>query len=264
MSGRFTSVDPIGSDRQLPQSMNKYVYVQNNPLKFTDPTGEELVVTGDYANEYISMLETATGYTLKRCTEVKGDCKKVGSVIINTSVPRKRNGTSNKLADILKGVIDLKDKSGKDVSVKINTAKNDEKIFFDSYDKRTVDVGDLAATSDKAFVAGQLAHVLGEYSQSDLLYGEGVNKKDAKNNPLTHQNGLDAESQVFSELYENGEENFVADPTREFSKFQYQQYRYNSDKTSIRYNIEIGYKDENGNRKLIFNVVTVKKSVVPK
>ena len=41
--GRFTSVDPLleSAKRNLPQSWNRYTYALNNPLRYTDPTGEE-------------------------------------------------------------------------------------------------------------------------------------------------------------------------------------------------------------------------------
>jgi RHS repeat-associated protein len=46
--GRFTSVDPLSesADPLLPQSWNRYSYVLNNPLAFTDPTGEIWVRSG--------------------------------------------------------------------------------------------------------------------------------------------------------------------------------------------------------------------------
>ena len=47
--GRFTSVDPVivTPERQRdPQQLNRYSYVGNNPLRYTDPTGEVLVCTG--------------------------------------------------------------------------------------------------------------------------------------------------------------------------------------------------------------------------
>jgi RHS repeat-associated protein len=37
--GRFISPDTIAPDRGDPQTRNRYSYVLNNPLKFTDPTG---------------------------------------------------------------------------------------------------------------------------------------------------------------------------------------------------------------------------------
>jgi hypothetical protein len=40
--GRFLSPDPAGmmaADIEFPQSLNRYAYVWNNPLSFTDPTG---------------------------------------------------------------------------------------------------------------------------------------------------------------------------------------------------------------------------------
>jgi RHS repeat-associated protein len=45
--GRFRSIDPIGipDDVGDPQQWNKYSYTRNNPLLFTDPTGEKCVWT---------------------------------------------------------------------------------------------------------------------------------------------------------------------------------------------------------------------------
>jgi RHS repeat-associated protein len=37
--GRFTSPDPLGGELANPQSLNRYSYALNNPLRFTDPTG---------------------------------------------------------------------------------------------------------------------------------------------------------------------------------------------------------------------------------
>jgi len=38
--GRFLTRDPLPGDQELPQTLNKYVYCLNNPLKYIDPTGE--------------------------------------------------------------------------------------------------------------------------------------------------------------------------------------------------------------------------------
>lgn len=37
--GRFMAVDPAPGDPKTPQSLNRYTYVKNNPLKYLDPTG---------------------------------------------------------------------------------------------------------------------------------------------------------------------------------------------------------------------------------
>jgi len=37
--GRMMSPDPLGGDMTNPQSLNRYAYVLNNPLRYTDPTG---------------------------------------------------------------------------------------------------------------------------------------------------------------------------------------------------------------------------------
>lgn len=50
VQGRFTSVDPviITPVRMLdPQCFNLYAYARNNPLKFIDPTGQDI----DFAND---------------------------------------------------------------------------------------------------------------------------------------------------------------------------------------------------------------------
>ncbi len=40
--GRFLSADTIVPNPKNPQSLNRFAYVQNNPLKYTDPTGHLL------------------------------------------------------------------------------------------------------------------------------------------------------------------------------------------------------------------------------
>ena len=51
--GRFTTIDPVTTlDENLvdPQRWNRYSYVRNNPLKYTDPSGEAIETLWDIAN----------------------------------------------------------------------------------------------------------------------------------------------------------------------------------------------------------------------
>lgn len=46
--GRFLSVDPEipASSLRFPQRWNRYAYVMNNPMRFSDPTGKDIVLSG--------------------------------------------------------------------------------------------------------------------------------------------------------------------------------------------------------------------------
>lgn len=47
LHGRFTAVDPLLASGKSanPQTFNRYVYVMNNPLIYTDPTGLQAATT---------------------------------------------------------------------------------------------------------------------------------------------------------------------------------------------------------------------------
>src|SRR5260370_34817298 len=43
--GRFTSADRVGGHTEDPQTLDRYSYVENNPERFTDPTGLDFYLT---------------------------------------------------------------------------------------------------------------------------------------------------------------------------------------------------------------------------
>src|SRR6266566_4169016 len=53
VAGRFMSVDPLAGNTKDPQTLNRYVYTRNNPLKYIDPEGLDfwLMGQGDYCKE---------------------------------------------------------------------------------------------------------------------------------------------------------------------------------------------------------------------
>jgi RHS repeat-associated protein len=81
-TGRFLTTDPVVITPERlydPQELNQYSYVRNNPLRFTDPTGKDLSVSGD-ANAAKQDLCAVAG---DACNRVTVD-KDTGSVSFNT------------------------------------------------------------------------------------------------------------------------------------------------------------------------------------
>lgn len=44
--GRFLSIDPVSGNEHRPQTLNRYSYAINNPLRYIDPTGRKIIVWG--------------------------------------------------------------------------------------------------------------------------------------------------------------------------------------------------------------------------
>ncbi|PIZ70845.1 hypothetical protein COY07_06070 [Candidatus Peregrinibacteria bacterium CG_4_10_14_0_2_um_filter_43_11] len=67
--GRFTSMDPWEGDLKDPQTLNKYSYARNNPVRYVDPTGEKVSDYQPYlalGDQYISgeLLGTYKGVNI--------------------------------------------------------------------------------------------------------------------------------------------------------------------------------------------------------
>ncbi|HWS99690.1 MAG TPA: RHS repeat-associated core domain-containing protein [Pyrinomonadaceae bacterium] len=75
IQGRFTSVDPLLASARLsnPQSWNRYSYVLNNPLRYTDPLGLTVQLTGakeDQEQEELKRAIREQGFDLNSKREV--------------------------------------------------------------------------------------------------------------------------------------------------------------------------------------------------
>lgn len=140
-SARFMSVDPIPGDAHQTQSWNLYAYVQNNPIRATDPEGLTLyMMTADAAKDLCEFVgpDCAKFITIEQDGKVKitaseADLKaNEGLNLINdmvkssndygawvgTSLPTGTNGFSYKLGDKMKSaqVVNLSTNFRTDVS----------------------------------------------------------------------------------------------------------------------------------------------------
>ena len=50
--GRFIQIDSFKGDNDSIESQNRYIYTQNNPYKYTDPSGNELLEDFDFRDKY--------------------------------------------------------------------------------------------------------------------------------------------------------------------------------------------------------------------
>lgn len=186
--GRFLSFDQGKYTPVDPQNWNRYTYVQNNPLKFVDPTGKTLVINGEYADELVGELEAKTGYKLIRDA-------RTGIVTIDRSVNRDRKGTSRHLAGLVKDIIA---DPGRLTLRTVLVPENETHAFYDNgRATKEIFMDDVRAVSakDGRLSATLLAHVLKE--------GLGFVQKDQNGTFLAgepHTLALEFESKVMSDL----------------------------------------------------------------
>jgi RHS repeat-associated protein len=95
--GRFTSADPLGGKLTDPQTLNRYSYVRNNPVNFTDPSGMYICDDDEKCeSEKWKKFEKARQQALKsdndavvRAAKAYGDPTKSNGVIVKYGDPGK-------------------------------------------------------------------------------------------------------------------------------------------------------------------------------
>jgi len=95
--GRFMSPDPLGGSRRDPQTLNKYAFSRNNPLRFIDPTGL-YVVDANCAKDKKCAAE-AERFEKARQQDLKSKDSAVRSAAEAYGDPGKANGVSVNFAD---------------------------------------------------------------------------------------------------------------------------------------------------------------------
>jgi len=89
---RFFSPDNFVQLPEETQSFNRYSYCLNNPLKYTDPTGQILVIAGNQANLSFNQLQSFTNLSLTRNDN--------GMISITGDIPSKLNSRDQWLMSI--------------------------------------------------------------------------------------------------------------------------------------------------------------------
>jgi RHS repeat-associated protein len=113
--GRFTSVDPVTVTPERfydPQQFNLYAYTRNNPLRFNDPTGKTLTISGDL-DEVKKQLAQMLG-TDDAAKRIKFDEKTNTITVDLTGIDLTKNEGAQLLSDVIS--------SNKVYDVKIGTS----------------------------------------------------------------------------------------------------------------------------------------------
>jgi hypothetical protein len=128
-------------------------------LKFIDPEGTDLFLTGNDADHIVSELERITGLKL-----IKDG--KTGRVTIDRSVTRKDKGTSREMAQKVGQIV-----GDSKAWVKIDVGRNQPGVIFDSFAGRKLDAADYDAYKkvDPNLAAAALGHVLEEYYYAEKM-----------------------------------------------------------------------------------------------
>ncbi|MCP4125987.1 MAG: hypothetical protein GY753_02855, partial [Gammaproteobacteria bacterium] len=67
--GRFLQADTIVPEPGNPQNLNRYSYVGNNPLKYSDPTGHDLIDALDFLSGFVIELASANAWMSPQAQE---------------------------------------------------------------------------------------------------------------------------------------------------------------------------------------------------
>ena len=166
---RFTTPDPKAADYP---SFSPYTHCAANPLRFTDPTGMVLVLTGD---------GEAVDNTIQLYNKMVGDGAKVyinddGNIQISRT-EKTSTEAENSVIDLLSSVINDKQ------TTTINIVDNSAEILIGDASKKTIDIGDIQALGDNGPTSSSAA-LLHETNEQFLVQAKGVELFKAHNSSI--------------------------------------------------------------------------------
>ena len=201
--GRFTSADPLFLElRRLgdPQQLNLYAYTRGNPLKFIDPLGLDITVTGSEQEEYRKRLQANLSFQVSlnkqnKVVIVDANGKELDKKALKALEKTLKGGEK----ELFKAITNTKN------HVTIDTVRRDANVDFGRFDgggKNTVDIADLELL-DAPKNAGGLssAQVVGHETLEAYASSKGKNIADSHNFANTFFGGLGAPDPTTLQVY---------------------------------------------------------------
>lgn len=190
--GRFMTPDPLAEKYY---SISPYVYCANNPLRFIDPNGMEIMLPGEKEAQdaYVQMLYTSTGnrYSI------------VDNKLTFVDVDANFEGTkSQTLINTIQSGINSKDV----YTLNLVGANGDDKgVFIDSYVDAKIDVSDLKVfgKASTALQAAAIGHFLYEI-QAEAGYNTASPEARDAIFMNAHNPSLGIEGRIYGELVGDG------------------------------------------------------------
>jgi RHS repeat-associated protein len=178
--GRFTSVDPavnMFNTAQDPQQWNRYPYTRNSPLKYVDPDGNILVLSGTASRQrQVERIANAGLFGVRLTIDQGGFAK-----LVETGMQGPPTEEQAFWAATLSTFIDYREPI-------LVTLSTNSPTIVGSFAKSDIDVADLSALGSSVLGAtGALAHELTEQYAKQIL---GMNFAKA------HAAAIDAQSGV--------------------------------------------------------------------
>ncbi len=180
--GRFTSADPININQYRitnPQAWNKYSYVTNTPLKFTDPTGR-IIRFRNEADAKKGLAAFQAGVSPEQRNAINIDKDKQGNFILKVDAKAaKEAGDSSLLGRLFKAadtpriaVVDFLKKDSKFEIIRLGIASNKITATFDEANK---------VSENKTGFSGLTLFEFGDFKNKDqrLFNAAGANSAES-------------------------------------------------------------------------------------
>jgi RHS repeat-associated protein len=113
--GQFLSIDPITADGRAGRNFNRHWYANNNPYRFTDPDGRDVVVPWNAISRVVAERSTQAGIASQLDSPAPGPGDVAGAIILLAAVGEigYKIYQANVSPDVPDGLVGEQDKSSR-------------------------------------------------------------------------------------------------------------------------------------------------------